>query len=95
MGRRVPYVIQEVRDAVDTEINCLVAEIKVLRYLGPCVLNYAITRIVDAVYEPGYANIATITGVLENVKQEFYRRVAVLYEDKKMVENGDVYKEQT
>jgi len=28
-----------------------------------------------------YAKVAMLTGVLENVKQEFYRRVAVPYEE--------------
>jgi hypothetical protein len=31
-----------------------------------------------------------ITGVLENIKQEYYRRVAEPYEDKKIIENGDI-----
>jgi hypothetical protein len=31
-----------------------------------------------------------ITGVLENVKQEFYRRIATAYEEKKIIENGDI-----
>jgi hypothetical protein len=39
---------------------------------------------------PAYTKIAIITGVLENIKQEFYRRVASAYEDKKIIENGDI-----
>jgi hypothetical protein len=31
-----------------------------------------------------------LTGVLENIKQEFYRRVAVPYEEEKIVKNGDI-----
>ena len=34
--------------------------------------------------------IAVSTGVLENIKQEFYRRVALPYEEKKIIENGDI-----
>jgi hypothetical protein len=37
-----------------------------------------------------YGKIAIITGVLENIKQEFYRRIASSYEDKKILENGDI-----
>jgi hypothetical protein len=37
-----------------------------------------------------YKKIAVITGVLENIKQEYYRRIAVPYEDEKIVENGDI-----
>jgi len=31
-----------------------------------------------------------ITGVLENIKQEYYRRVATKYEEQKIIENGDI-----
>jgi hypothetical protein len=37
-----------------------------------------------------YSKVAMITGVLENIKQEFYRRIASFYEDKKILENGDI-----
>jgi hypothetical protein len=37
-----------------------------------------------------YPKIAMITGVLENIKQEFYRRAAAKYEDQKIVSNGDI-----
>ena len=37
-----------------------------------------------------YSKLAVITGVLENIKQEFYRRVGEPYEDKKIRENGDI-----
>jgi hypothetical protein len=55
-------------------------------------LNYVMTRICSSllVNKPTYAKVAIITGVLENVKQEFYRRVASPYEDKKIEQNGDV-----
>lgn len=55
-------------------------------------LNFYITMIVkEWVGKPSYSKIATATGVLENVKQEFYRRLAAPYEDAKIAENGDVY----
>ena len=38
-----------------------------------------------------YASIARATGVLENVKQEFYRRYAAPYEDEQRERSGDVY----
>jgi hypothetical protein len=40
--------------------------------------------------EVSYSKIAIATGVLENIKQEFYRRVAEKYEDKKIKINGDI-----
>jgi hypothetical protein len=55
------------------------------------ILNYCITRICSSCSgDISYQKIAIITGVLENVKQEFYRRIASPYEDKKIIENGDV-----
>lgn len=39
----------------------------------------------------GYGAIAEILGCLESTKLEFYRRIVVPYEFKKMNENGDVF----
>lgn len=55
------------------------------------VLNYIITRIcAKIITDISYSKIAIITGVLENVKQEFYRRLAGPYEDQKIIQNGDI-----
>jgi len=40
---------------------------------------------------PSYQTINDIIGALEGAKMEFYRRVVVPYEDKKIKDNGDVY----
>lgn len=54
-------------------------------------INYAFSRILGGVMgDVSYSKIALITGVLENIKQEFYRRAASPYEDKKIAENGDI-----
>jgi len=54
-------------------------------------INYCVSRLMAQLMgDPGYAKIAIITGVLENIKQEFYRRVASQYEDKKILANGDI-----
>lgn len=56
-------------------------------------LNYIITLLLQKVYNNGttsYENINNAIGILECVKQEFYRRVAVPYEDVKIETNGDV-----
>jgi len=57
-------------------------------------LNYAITcLLIDYMDVHGlkYATINDCMGALEGAKAEFYRRVAIPYEDQKMKENGDVY----
>lgn len=54
-------------------------------------INYCFTRIsLILIGETSYSKIAVITGVLENIKQELYRRVASNYEDQKIKESGDV-----
>ena len=84
----MPYIKPEARPEIDNVLERLDLWIK-----DPGNLNYFITKVVNSVWqaEPRYTTIATVTGVLENVKQEFYRRVAVPYEDGKIAENGDVY----
>lgn len=61
------------------------------------VYNYIISKILFHIlkkYGLNYRNIALITGMIENVKQEFYRRIVTPYEDKKISENGDIGYEQ-
>lgn len=66
----------------------------------PGELNYLITQLCREYlfwkapapdYEPSYANHNDVIGALECAKMEFYRRVTVPYEDKKIMENTDVY----
>ena len=62
--------------------------------LEPGQLNYAITCVLKDYIESNglsYDTINDIVGALEGAKLEFYRRVAAPYEDKKIIENGDVY----
>lgn len=53
-------------------------------------LNYVITKILRGLYGPGYYNYNRAIGVLESVKQEYYRRIVVPYEDKKIKETDDI-----
>ncbi len=61
---------------------------------SPGELNYLLTRIA-IVYLTGkglsYQTINDVLGALEGAKAEFYRRVAVPFEEQKLAENGDVY----
>ena len=57
-------------------------------------LNYRITSVLRAYIEDNglsYQTINDIVGALEGAKLEFYRRVAVPYENYKIKVNGDVY----
>lgn len=57
-------------------------------------LNYVFSRLADRVLgnEPSYEDIDMVMGALECCKHEIYRRVASPYEDRKMGENGDVFR---
>lgn len=59
----------------------------------PGELNYLFTMIIFDYFKRhnNYQGINDIIGALEGAKLEFYRRVAVPYENAKMAENGDVY----
>lgn len=60
---------------------------------GPGHLNFAITSLIKEYIgaKLSYQKINDVIGALEGAKLEFYRRVAVPYENAKMAENGDVY----
>jgi len=68
-----------------------------LNYSGAPIgeINYLITSIL-LIYlrvftTQSYSVYNSILGVLEAIKQEFYRREVVPYENKKIRKNGDVY----
>lgn len=87
----MPYVDQKIRDQYDPLIHELSQKLCTMP-IGN--INYVITRLIELRWrneENSYFTINEIMGVLECVKQEFYRRAAGPYEDKKIEENGDVY----
>lgn len=79
----MPYIEQTRRDWLQTTV--------VPDTVGE--LNYCFTDLIISYWEDNksYQTINDIIGALESCKLEFYRRIAVPYEDKKIVENGDVY----
>ena len=87
----MPYIARERRADLDETINHLGYILGVLGH-KPGDLNYVISRLVGNKWlsNPRYQSIAEITGVLENVKQEFYRRTAAPYEDSAIKKNGDL-----
>jgi len=89
----MPYIKKENREFLDDAIGHLANDIESLSLKGgrDGNLNYAITRLIDRLYYKRYSEINEAVGVLECVKQEYYRKVASKYEDMKCVENGEVY----
>lgn len=95
----MPYIDETSRKILDQYIDDLSNAItncsdnldneNVMTVLGD--LNYCVSRLFGKVMgNTSYVKVAMLTGVLENIKQEFYRRVAVPYEEEKIVVNGDI-----
>lgn len=87
----MPYITQEKRPLYRKEIEALVkklAEQPITEQDGD--VNYIVTSILKQLYAPRYFNYNRAIGVLEAIKQEYYRRVVAPYEDTKIKDNGDV-----
>jgi hypothetical protein len=102
----MPYIKEEDRRIFDTHIDDIIFILKcsldreicqqqnlsdqqTMMLLGK--INYCFSRILSGVMgDVSYSKVAMITGVMENIKQEYYRRIASPYEDKKILENGDI-----
>jgi hypothetical protein len=89
----MPYIKKERRPDIDPWIQALANSVGD----DPGELNYSITRLVVLwIAKFGgvrYSRIATVTGVLKNIADEFYACVARKYEARKEAENGPVYQE--
>lgn len=88
----MPYIDQDSRE--EFELMALEAVDLIEFGITPGELNYLITKACDAylMYKgKNYTHINDVIGVLECAKLEFYRRIAIPYEDEKIEQNGDVY----
>jgi hypothetical protein len=87
----MPYIPKEERLKWERIIEEVVAKLDTLEVKDiDGNLNYFITSILKRIYPPKYFNYNRAMGLLECIKQEFYRRQIGNYEDKKIKENGDV-----
>lgn len=91
----MPYVRQEARDRFEheaiEEIMASFAKVSEI-HIAPGEVNYIISTIIWELFDrnPCYSTANDLMGVLECVKQEFYRRKVAPYEDEKIKENGDL-----
>lgn len=88
----MPYIKQNQRKELIKIIDKLSQEISRTEY-GK--INFVISKFIHNILEKNdeeirYNDINNIIGVLECVKQEFYRKIASPYEDDKKEENGSV-----
>lgn len=97
----MPYIAPNVRTQFDPLIDELARRIAIEAeadgydgaFAGP--LNYCCTRLALQVVRLRFGKIrywliAIIIGTFQNITEEFYRRVAVPYEEKQLGKSGDV-----
>lgn len=97
----MPYIKTHQRNGLDPLLDALVAKIgeiagsdsQLNEKVG--MANYCMSKIASGLLSQEsdikYWKIALISGVFVNAKDEFYRRVAVPYEENQLALNGDVY----
>ena len=86
----MPYINPDDRRHYDDAINLLCTRLDQRGWVVGD-LNYVFTKILKrGVLNPSYATLNALMGVVECVKQEFYRRDVVPYEEKKIKANGDI-----
>jgi len=88
----MPYIKPDDRMKFDDSINGLVDLLGSSKGVNAGELNYVISSVVWELFRDkySYSEGNTIIGVLECVKQEFYRRQLAVLEDTKQEENGDL-----
>ena len=88
----MPYIPQQDRLKFERAIATLEDELTGIKPLLSGELNYVISSLIWRVFDqyPSYTLANSLVGVLECVIQEFIRRRLNDYEDKKILENGDL-----
>jgi hypothetical protein len=97
----MPYIAPQQRQTLNPLIDQLARQIAhealALDYDGACagLLNYVCThlalKVVRQQFGPmRYWLIALLTGTFKNIADEFYRRIAIPYENQQMAKSGDV-----
>ncbi len=94
----MPYIAKDRREKLDPAVEDLQKSLATLGH-NEGDLNYVVSRLIGAAFrdETRYHRIARVTGVLDNVSAEFYRRMAGPYEDLAIAKNGDIpeYEDRT
>ncbi len=97
----MPYIAPELRQELDPLIDLLAERLAAQAEAAGSdgaftgLLNYACTRLALAVVRRRFGRlrywlIAALTGVFHNLASEFYRRLAIPYEDRQIMLSGDV-----
>lgn len=88
----MPYILPVERSQYDDWIDNLADTLNLLaKEMKAGNLNYIVSTLIDKMRAKRYNDMNSIIGALECVKLEYYRRIVVPHENKKIKENGDVY----
>jgi len=95
----MPYIKSGHRKELDKSINDIVQSIKEQIQFDneddlDGILNYCFFRICKSLYPEKYHWYNRMMGMMECCKLELYRRLVAPYEDKKIIENGDVINDE-
>lgn len=87
----MPYIKEERRNQLNPCIEELSIRLRIMTWTAGD-LNYCLYRLMKILFtaRTSYQTANDFRGALGNTWDEFYRRVAVPYERKKIKENGDV-----
>ncbi len=88
----MPYIPQSNRPPIDDLLTPLIDHLKNLPLEAQDgALNYVVNQSSKRKWnEPKYFNYNRAMGVLSSIQAEWYHRDVGPYEDKKIIENGDV-----
>ncbi|MDE1855188.1 MAG: hypothetical protein KGH57_02630 [Candidatus Micrarchaeota archaeon] len=87
----MPYIKKNDRPEIDALLQPLIGHLKTQKTEEvDGQINYIMSRLLKDVYPAKYFSYNRAMGVLESVKQEFYRRYVAPYEEGKIKENGDI-----
>ena len=87
----MPYIKSDARRIYDLPLQTIIKRLKEGGN-NPGEVNYCLSTIIWHLFDglPSYSTANSLLGVLSAVEQEFYRRRVMPYEDKKIIENGDL-----
>jgi hypothetical protein len=91
----MPYITKNQREFYSPFLGVL--RDRLIDNPNPGEINYCLSSVIWSIFEDNksYATANMLLGVLEAVKQEFYRRQVAPYEDAKQQENGDLPRDKT
>ncbi|KUJ95787.1 MAG: hypothetical protein PWR24_1732 [Desulfonauticus sp.] len=84
----MPYIKKERRKLFDSFLKEIAKNVESEGELNYCI--YKLSSLVIEKIGESYANLSMCSSAMEHAKLEWYRKKLVPYEEKKILENGDI-----